>query len=144
MMKLVRTIFLQTVMITAGIVFLVGLESAFFHFFTDEEMVLDWYHPISFVICGLLGSLPTVVFHNMEKLSKKAVAVRCVLHIILLYAVILSFGWLFKWYTKLRGFIVVSVFFFVIYVFIWGATLWFYKKDDREINSAIDEIRDEE
>lgn len=143
-MKVMKMIFLHTVMITAGIVFLIGLESVWIHFFTEEELVLSWYHPISIVLSGLLGACASGVFNNLELLSKKQVRLRCILHFFLLYATIVAFGRLFNWYDRFRGFLVVSIFFFIIYAFIWVASFWIFKKDDQKINEAIDQIRDEE
>ena len=54
------------------------------------------------------------------------------------------FGWLFKWYTQLDGFIFMTVIYFAVYAFTWIVTLWFHKREDSQINKALDDIRDEE
>ena len=77
-------------------------------------------------------------------MPKNKFIVRIVLHCIGLYAIVSVFGWVFKWYTKLDGFIFMSVIFFAVYVFTWIVTLWFHKRDDKQINKALDDIRDEE
>jgi cbb3-type cytochrome oxidase subunit 3 len=42
------------------------------------------------------------------------------------------------------GFIFMTIIFFMVYVFVWLMTLWFHKRDENQINKALDDIRDEE
>ena len=34
--------------------------------------------------------------------------------------------------------------FICVYVFVWIVTAWIYKEEDKQINTALDSIRDEE
>ena len=76
--------------------------------------------------------------------DKNKYIVRIVLHCIGLYATVSLFGLVFKWYTKIDGFIFMSIIYFAVYIFVWVVSLWFHKRDDNKINKALDDIRDEE
>ncbi len=143
-MKIIKTILLQAMMISYGILAEIGISVAITHLMGGESMTLEWYHPLSFVLCGLLGAIPTYIWRNMESLTKRQFAVRLILHCLVLYAIVMLFGYVFKWYTMPDGFIAVSVGFFIVYAFVWVATYFFYRQEDKAINAAIDKIRDEE
>ena len=40
--------------------------------------------------------------------------------------------------------LIVMIFYFLIYGFVWLATLWMQKMDEEKINQALREIQDEE
>ncbi len=67
-----------------------------------------------------------------------------IIHCICLYGVVILFGKLFSWYTKMDGFILVTIIYFLVYAFVWIATRFLQKQDDNRINKALDSIRDEE
>ena len=46
--------------------------------------------------------------------------------------------------SKVDGFIFMTIIYFAVYAFTWTVTLWFHKRDDKKINKALDDIRDEE
>ena len=143
-MKIARVIVLQAMMITFGIVVVVGASLAFEHFSGSETWTLEWYQPLSFALCGVLGAIPTVVWQNLESLTRRQFIVRLILHCLVLYVVVMTCGYLFKWYTVLDGFIGVSISFFIVYGFVWAVTILGLKHDEKEMNAAIDMIRDEE
>ena len=109
-----------------------------------SSMKLDWYQLLSIVLTGALCSLVTVLLICKENISKKAYLVRVIIHCISLYLVVILFGKLFSWYTKLDGFILVTIMYFIIYVFVWVATRFLQTQDDNKINKALSDIRDEE
>ena len=143
-MKIIKTILLQAMMISYGILAEIGISVAISHFVSGESWTLEWYHPLSFVLCGLLGAIPTYIWRNMESLTKKQFIVRLILHCLALYVIVMFCGYIFKWYTVLDGFVAVSIGFFIVYAFVWAATYFFYRQEDKAINAAIDMIRDEE
>ena len=143
-MKMVRIIVMQAMMITFGIVAIIGLSLAIQHFSGGDTWQIQWYHPFSFIVTGILGAIPTVVWQNLESLTKKQFVVRLILHCLILYCVVMACGFFFKWYTELSGFIGVSISFFLVYGFVWAATVFGLKQDDKEINAALEQIRDED
>ena len=105
---------------------------------------LTWLQLVSVILTGALCSLPTVFWLADTDIPKNKFIVRIILHCIGLYAIVSLFGYIFKWYVKLDGFIMVTIIYFLVYVFVWVVTLWFHKRDDNKINKALDDIRDEE
>lgn len=65
-------------------------------------------------------------------------------HFLLVALCVLSFGYLFQWYTKLIGMLVVFVSYSVIYVVVWAVTILMFKHDEKVINGALDSVRDSE
>ena len=143
-MKTLKLILFQAVCISFGILVIVGTGGVIDHILGENTIVFDWYQPISFVLCGFLGALATLVLLNLDKLTIRQLIVRIVFHCLLLYAAVTFCGYIFKWYTNLYGFIGVSISFFLIYGCVWFATGYFTKMDEKEINEALKEIRDEE
>ena len=69
---------------------------------------------------------------------------RNVIQFTLVFAAVSLLGWLFKWYSDIVSYLFVILIFIFVYVFVWVMTKWFYVKEDKEINNALDSIRDEE
>ena len=137
----------QTMMISFAILVGIIIEGLFFTLFSGDplyEFNMNWLQMVSIVLTGAVCSLPTVLWLADAELPKNKFTVRIILHCIGLYAIVSLFGWLFKWYTKADGFIFMTVIYFAVYVFTWNVTLWFHKRDDKRINKALDNIRDEE
>ena len=106
---------------------------------------LSWLQLVSVIITGAVCSLPTIFWLVTDNdLPKNKYIVRIILHCIGLYAVVSLFGWIFKWYTQIDGFIMITIIFFLVYVFVWCVSLWYHKRDENQINKALDDIRDEE
>ena len=106
---------------------------------------LSWLQLVSVIITGAVCSLPTIFWLVTDNdLPKNKYIMRIILHCIGLYAVVSLFGWIFKWYTQIDGFIMITIIFFLVYVFVWCVSLWFHKRDENQINKALEDIRDEE
>ena len=142
-MNAAKKLFVQSTIISTSILFLNGINAVFQHF-SGNDIVLQWYHPISIVLTGVLCSLPTVLLLDWDQWDKKTLRFRVALHCLALYAAVAGAGWLFKWYSDAEGFVGLSVIFFVIYAFVWLSSHWLDKQDEKKINQALDEIRDSE
>ena len=106
---------------------------------------LSWLQLVSVILTGAVCSLPTIFWLVSDTdIPKNKFIVRIILHCIGLYAVVSLFGWVFKWYTQIVGFIMITLIYFLVYVFVWCVSLWFHKRDENQINKALDDIRDEE
>ena len=137
----------QTMMIAFAILVGIIIEGACFTLFGGaplNEFKMDWLQMVSIVLTGAVCSLPTVIWLMDTDMPKNKYIVRIVLHCIGLYAIVSLFGLVFKWYTKIDGFIFMSIIYFAVYIFVWVVSLWFHKRDDNKINKALDDIRDEE
>ena len=141
-MKKMKMLFEQTMMVSTGILFLLGVEGVICHF-QEIEFELNWYLPISILLTGFFCSLPTLLFSN-ENLSGKKFWCYGALHCLMEFGIVTLAGWIFRWYTTREGYLVVMLFYFLIYGFVWMASIWMQKVDEDKINQALKEIQDEE
>ena len=142
-MNLTKKLFVQSMAIATGILFLNGINAVIQHF-AGNDIVLQWYHPITIVLTGVLCALPTVLLRDEDQWDRKTFLVRVSAHCLLLYVIVAGAGWLFRWYTDPESFISVSVIFFIVYAFVWLSSHWLDKQDEKKINHALDTIRDDE
>ena len=139
-MNKLKFLVFQTSFISLGIFLGVGVYNAIAHLF-GERYIGEWYFLLSVISTGLLCSIPSLIL-CAEKI--KPFFVRILIHFCTLFAIVSLFGWLFKWYTVFKGYLLVMIIFIFVYVFVWIVTKWIYLKEDKEINNALDSIRDEE
>ena len=135
-----KMLFLQTSFISLGIFLAVGIAQTIMHFF-GNTYAADGYFLLSVIFAGVLCSLPSLILYN-EKI--KPFFIKILIHFTLVFAAVSLLGWLFKWYTGFIDYAFVILIFVFVYVFVWVMTKWFYVKEDKEINTALDSIRDEE
>ena len=135
----------QTMIISFAIFVGIIIEGLVYSFMGDNlaDFNLTWLQLVSVILTGAVCSLPTL-FWLTDDLPKNKFIVRIILHCICLYAVVALFGFVFKWFQNMDGFIFVTIIYFMVYIFVWLVTLWFHKRDENQINKALDDIRDEE
>ncbi len=144
MREKLRLLFDQTMMVSTGILFLLGIEGVVCHF-TGRGFEIYWYYPISIILSGFFCGLLTMLFWTEIMVSMGlGFWLRVVLHCILELGIISLAGWIFRWYTTGSEYLIVMIFYFLIYGFVWLATLWMQKMDEEKINQALREIQDEE
>ena len=137
----------QTMMISFAIFVGIVIEGLVYRVFYKDPLAsfnLSWLQLVSVILTGAVCSLPTVFWLTDTDIPRKKFINRIIIHCIGLYAIVSLFGYIFKWYTKVDGFVMISVIYFLVYVFVWVVTLWFHKNDEKQINQALDGIRDEE
>ncbi len=142
-MNMAKKLFVQSMAIATGILFLNGINAVIQHF-AGNDITMLWYHPITIVLTGVLCALPTVLLRDSDQWDGKTFRIRVSVHCLSLYAIVVGAGWLFGWYRDLESLLSVSVIFFIVYVFVWLSSHWLDKQDEKKINHALDTIRDEE
>lgn len=144
-MKRAKIIFNQTLMISTGILFGLGIQALINYLAGGKaEITWPWYIPLSVILTGFLCALATALLIDREGEGRAFGKLAVVLHFLALFAVVAGFGWLFGWYEDIEGLLVISAMYILIYGFVWAATLWITRRDEKAINDAIREIRDEE
>lgn len=145
-MNKIKIIFSQALMISTGILAAIGAQSLILHF-TDGYDVIEWqwYIPLSIVLAGLLCALPTVFIFSMSaEWGNGKFVVGTIVHFIFVLGIVSVCGKLFGWYTSLSGYIPILIMYVVIYLLVWAATVWIGKNEEKKINEAIKDFRDEE
>jgi len=141
--NILKKLFVQSMAISTSILFLNGISAVIQHL-RGTDLVLQWYHPLTIVLVGILCAVPTILLRDSDTWDRKTFLLRVSLHCLALYAVIAGAGYLFGWYIDAESFLSVSVIFFLVYAFVWVSSLWLDKQDEKKINRALDAIRDEE
>lgn len=137
----------QTMTISFAILVGIILEGVVYLIFKGqslEQFSLSWIQLLSIVLTGAVCSVPTVLWLTDNDIPRNKFIVQLILHCIGLYAIVAVFGRIFNWYSQANGFIMLSVIYFMVYVFVWLVSLWIHKREDNKINKALDDIRDEE
>ena len=144
-MKRCKIIFNQTLMISTGILFGLGIQELIRWLAGGiTEIRWPWYIPLTIIFTGLLCSLASLFLVDEEGNDVTHAKGRIALHFITLLAVVTLCGWLFGWYSDFGEFAVIAVMYVLIYVFVWVGSLWIAKSDEKKINEAIKDIQDEE
>ena len=140
---MVKKLFVQSMIISTSILFLYGINMVVQHF-AGNDIVLQWFHPITIILTAVLCALPTILLRDSDQWDRKTFWRRVTLHCLSLYAVVAGAGRLFGWYDDAESLISISMIFFIIYVFVWLSSHWLDKQDEKKINHALDAIRDAE
>ncbi len=140
-MDKIRILFLETLLISFFMVLLIGVEGLLCAVF-EQDYELSWYIPLSIVGVAVASSLPSLWLFA-EK-NGKITLPRIIVHGLMCYAIVMTAGYFFKWYTTFRYFVVTSVMFVLIYILVWLGEFFLGKRDEKQINKALDDIRDEE
>lgn len=139
MMDRRKEILLQAISISFGILCLVAFQGVIEHLLGDSFRLL-WYHPISFVLCGFLCTIPYLILDILPLHPIPSL----ILHIFSVYAIVMLLGAICGWYEERQGAFLLSVGYFMVYIFVWFVMIWMGKKDAKQINEALKEIQDHE
>ena len=132
-------------MISVGILLGMGLKTVVLYLINGEDMInWQWFIPISIVIMGFLCALPSLILYWVDENKKISAPLAEGLHCVAVFVIVSLGGYLFQWYTNLREYLFIVFLYVVIYGAVWAYTIWMWKSDEKKINRAIDEIRDEE
>ena len=142
-MNKVKIIFHQTVMISAAILFGIGIQMILQHYISGaESLTLSWNVPISICLTGFLCSLPTYFLLDLDSLKKNVMWMRIVIHFISVGGIVVLCGYFFDWYGSLFNVQSTLVMYSIIYIFVWFVTAWIAKSDEIKINAAIKDMQD--
>lgn len=143
-MKKIKTIFAQTMMVSFMVLCAISIYG--FCIMKSKNWSFDWFIPGSIVLSSLVSSIITVLLLYNEGNARSRVSeiVRTILHFLLVYLIIMMFGYLCYWYRSLDGAIIVSVIYLVVYIGAWIGTLVMFRHDEKVITDALENVRDEE
>ena len=142
-MQKAKIIFHQTVMISAAILFGIGIQMILQHYISGaESLTLSRNVPISICLTGFLCSLPTFFLLDLDSLKKDVMWMRIVIHFISVGGIVVLCGYLFDWYGSLFNVQSTLVMYSIIYIFVWVVTAWIAKSDEIKINAAIKDMQD--
>ena len=142
-MKKLKFLFQQTLLISFGILFGIGIEGMICTWL-QEQFIIEWYVPFSIIITSILCSIPTLFLVDNENMKKSTYYVCLICHTVALFIIVAIMGFLFKWYTSMKGFIFVVIIFVFVYAFVGIGLRLLSKKDEKQINAVLKGYSDEE
>lgn len=143
-MNKLTILFQQVLMISTGTLFMTGINGVVSHF-TGKEFTFEWYYPFSIILLGIFCSFPTALLILSDNIiKKKSYALNLALHFLSILVVLHAVGYIFKWYSTAKEVLFLSLYCVVVYAFVWAATLWLLREEDKKINQALKNIQDEE
>lgn len=143
MMKTFKILFWQAMMIVFGIIVGISVQSVIWHL-RGKSFMLDWYQIPSLLLTGVVCALPSILLIISVEWPRKKYILMIICHCILLYVIVLSLGWLFKWFDTISGATAITIEYFVVYAFVWLVTKWMGWLDQKNINEVLNNIRDDE
>lgn len=143
-MKTRKVIIQQILIVNFCMNCVLGIREALNILVYKVPFAIDWYIPLSMLVVSVLAALPTLLFYIKPDLDGVWAVLRTVFHYLLLLVVIMISGWFFRWYHGLVGAAIQFAVYTLIYIIVCLFTKWMFKRDEKEINSALDKIRDSE
>ncbi len=144
-MNRIKLVFNQSMMVSSAILFGLGIEALITHLMgEDKYFEWDWYVPLSIIATGVLSSLPSMLLADGEKVTRKQAYIRIAIHFVCVYLIVIGCATVFDWYDTAFGFGIISFMYVLIYLFVWASSWWLLKADEKKINEALKDIRDEE
>ena len=143
MKEWIKVVGMHFFIITVGVMFFTSIEPLFECGFSSELIYPAWY-PWMVMLVGIVGAVPTLLFHFKKEPTKKQFFVRTLLHFAVIETLIMVMGYIFKWYTTLSGAVTVFVMILAVYVFVWFFTIKLDYSLADNINEALKKINDDE
>lgn len=141
-MKVMRTIIQQAMWLCFLMTGVICVEELITYFSEGAFFDLSGYIPLSLLLVSFLASIPTFILY--VELPGVLGRLRVGLHFLIVYAVVIASGHLFRWYQSTQGFLVMSVVIVIIYLLVWLFTSLMFQHEARAINAALSRVRDEE
>ena len=136
MKKTIKLILTQFFIITTGVLFGIGLMSLI----ANWHDPWPWYMPFQIIFVSICTALASLIYLSKKELSKKAIIIRAIIHLIVLLAIVYTSGYFFKWWSELSGILFVGAIFILVYVTVAATTYIIEKKDSKKINEALKKI----
>lgn len=106
-------------------------------------MLESWQVP-AVILLGLLTAISTTCLLFTKDTEHVKWNARIAWHFVICGILVMVFGKLFGWYEGIAGAVTMFVNYVVVYALVWIGNFFLTKKDERQINKALDDIRDEE
>lgn len=142
-MKKLKILFQQAMTISTGILLGIGLEG-FFAERQGYEFALGWEDLLMIVVTGLICAIPSLIWLTEEEMTRGQFIIRLIGHCLLLYGIVAGIGYVAHWYGDPQEFALVSVIYFLVYLFVWLVSYWNGWRNQKRINRALKDIQDQE
>ncbi len=129
----------QFFIITVGILFCTSVGNLFY-----EDVVYPAWYPWMIMLTGLVGSLPTALFHFRKEPTRKQFIIRTIIHFIVIEILIMTLGYIFGWYSEFIGGLIIFGMILAVYAFVWFFSIRMDMSLAKNINAALERMNREE
>lgn len=138
MKEIIKMVVMHFFIITVGVLFCTSVSNLL--------VVADYSYPPEYpwtvMLTGVVGAIPTFLFYFKKEPTKKQFYLRAVIHFIIMSTAVMCLGAWLKWYDNFIEALIIFGMIFAVYVFVWFFSyLSNYSVADK-INSALEEIND--
>ena len=124
-------------MITVAVLFFTSLR------FIGAESIPPFY-PWMVLLSGATGSIPTLLFYFRTEPTKKQFIIRVILHFIVIVTLIMTFGFIFSWYTDFFEGLIIFGMILAVYASVWFLSYKLNVSMANNINDALNRLNDDE
>lgn len=126
--------------ISTGVLFIVSLSNLLF----DGNEPLSPEVPWQILLTGILGALPTFLFHFKNEPTKTQFKVRTIIHFFVIEAIVMTEGALFEWYESFVGALVFFGVVLAVYLFVWAYSYFMNMNLAKDINAALKKFNEDD
>lgn len=144
-MKKLLIIFEEALMISVGILFVMGIYGLFAYW--DGKVTggwFPWYMPFSVILTGFLSALATDILPFDKDVSKAMARIRIGIHFLLILLLVSGIGYFSEWYHDWKGYAFVLVSYVIIYIAVWIFMWCIQKHEENLINQLLEKTSDKE
>ena len=138
--KILKILVNQFFMITVCVMFFTSVVNLFWGYGIKYDSSYPWI----LMLTGFLGALPSLVFVFKKEPTKKQFVFRCIIHYLLLCAIITVEGFLVDWFDDTAEVFFVLGELTVVYALVWLATYFSSLSIKKGINEALQRFNSDE
>ncbi|MBQ7460282.1 MAG: DUF3021 family protein [Oscillospiraceae bacterium] len=138
--RMIKALVNQFFLITVCVMFFTSVVDLF----CGYGIKYDSSYPWILMLTGFLGALPSLVFIFNKEPTKKQFIIRCVIHYLLLCAVITGEGFLLDWFDNTAGIFILLGELTVAYALVWLAMYFSSLSIKIGVNKALQEFNADE
>lgn len=132
MKESIRFVVMNFFVITVGVLFVISLATTL--------VGVEYYpteYPWMILLTGLLTSFPALIYHSKKELSEKQLKVRFVIHFIVVAGIVMTLGYIWKWYESLGYAVIVFLMYMFVYAIVMAYSYFIQYRTAISINKAL-------
>lgn len=132
MKESIRFVVMNFFVITVGVLFVIS--------FATTLGGVEYYpteYPWMILLTGLLTSFPALIYHSKKELSEKQLKIRFVIHFIVVAGIVMTLGYIWKWYESLGYAVIVFLMYMFVYAIVMAYSYFIQYRTAISINKAL-------
>lgn len=132
MKESIRFVVMNFFVITVGVLFVISLATTLggVEYYPTE-------YPWMILLTGLLTSFPALIYHSKKELSGKQLKIRFVIHFIVVAGIVMTLGYIWKWYESLGYAVIVFLMYMFVYAIVMAYSYFIQYRTAISINKAL-------